>query len=207
MVVLSKLWFPLLGRDTDQDNSYKWKHLIGDGLQFRALVHYHYGGKHGTMQTDMVLEKELYTSWSAGSKETFSTLGRAWAFSKSAYTVTHFLQQGHTSKEYCPYWLSIQTHESMGAIPIQSSTGTLPWTSWTRRCALLSHFSLVMLPSVSLCKGTLYSFISTWKNSLQSQLLMMAPFCLTSTWQWAFYQPNYIFSCFFVSSFLKTSVT
>ena len=35
------------------------KHLIGAGLQFRGLVHCHHGGKHGSVQAGMVLEKEL----------------------------------------------------------------------------------------------------------------------------------------------------
>ena len=33
--------------------------FIGSGLRFRGLVHYHHGRKHGSMQADMVLEKEL----------------------------------------------------------------------------------------------------------------------------------------------------
>ena len=36
-------------------NSYKENHLTGADLQFRGLVHYH----HGSIQADMVLEKEL----------------------------------------------------------------------------------------------------------------------------------------------------
>ena len=39
--------------------THKGNHLIGTGFQFRDLVHYHHGGKHGSMQADMVLEKEL----------------------------------------------------------------------------------------------------------------------------------------------------
>ena len=40
-------------------NSLK-EHLIGAGLQFRGLVHYLvHGRKHGGMQADMVMEKEL----------------------------------------------------------------------------------------------------------------------------------------------------
>jgi len=47
-------------RDTmTMENCYKGKHLIGAGLLFRGLVHYHHGGKHGVMQADMVLEKVL----------------------------------------------------------------------------------------------------------------------------------------------------
>ena len=43
----------------DHGNPYKRKHFIGAGLQFRGLVHYHHGGKHGSIQADVVLEKEL----------------------------------------------------------------------------------------------------------------------------------------------------
>ena len=32
---------------SDHDNSYKGKHLIGSGLQFKGLVHYCHGRKHG----------------------------------------------------------------------------------------------------------------------------------------------------------------
>jgi hypothetical protein len=45
-------------RHHDHFNSDKRKHLTGVGLQFRDLVHYH-GGNHGSVQVDMVLEKEL----------------------------------------------------------------------------------------------------------------------------------------------------
>ena len=38
-----------------QGNSYKGKHFIGVGLQFRGSVHYHHGG----LQADVVLEKLL----------------------------------------------------------------------------------------------------------------------------------------------------
>ena len=41
----------------DPGNSYKTKHLIGADLHFRGLVYY--GGKHGSVQADMVLEKNL----------------------------------------------------------------------------------------------------------------------------------------------------
>jgi hypothetical protein len=34
------------------------KHFIGAGLQFRGSVPYCHGGKHGSMQAGMVLEKE-----------------------------------------------------------------------------------------------------------------------------------------------------
>jgi hypothetical protein len=35
------------------------KFLIGTFLCFRGLVHYHHGRKHGNMQKDIELEKEL----------------------------------------------------------------------------------------------------------------------------------------------------
>ena len=40
-------------RHHNQGNSYKGQHLIGAGLQ------YHHGGKHGIVQANVVLEKEL----------------------------------------------------------------------------------------------------------------------------------------------------
>jgi hypothetical protein len=40
-------------------NSYKGKHFIEAGLQFRGLVHYHHGRKYGGMQAGVVLEKKL----------------------------------------------------------------------------------------------------------------------------------------------------
>lgn len=38
--------------------THKENDLIGIDLLFRCLVHYH-GGKHGSVKSDMVLEKEL----------------------------------------------------------------------------------------------------------------------------------------------------
>ena len=46
-------------RHHHRSNPYKGKHLIGAGLQFRGLVHYHHDRKHGSVQAGMVLEKEL----------------------------------------------------------------------------------------------------------------------------------------------------
>ena len=48
----------VMKRHYDHSNSYKGKHLIGVGLQFRGLVYYCHGGWHGGKQADMVLEKE-----------------------------------------------------------------------------------------------------------------------------------------------------
>ena len=74
----------------DHSNSYKGKLLIGVAhLQFRSWVHW---GKQGSIQTDMVLEKELrvLTSWLTGNSLSI------YETSKPASAVTHFLQQGHT---------------------------------------------------------------------------------------------------------------
>ena len=44
-------------RSHDHGNSYKGKHVIGASLEFRGLVYYHHGWKHGGAdQADMVLE-------------------------------------------------------------------------------------------------------------------------------------------------------
>jgi hypothetical protein len=43
----------------DHSNSFKEKHLIGADLPFRGLDHYHHGGKHGGLQAEVDLEKEL----------------------------------------------------------------------------------------------------------------------------------------------------
>jgi len=60
------LGFVAVKRHHDHGNCYKGKHLIEAGLRFRGIVHYH-DEKHGSLQTDMVLEKELsFTSCSTG---------------------------------------------------------------------------------------------------------------------------------------------
>ena len=47
-------------RHHDHSNSYKGKYLIEvQACSFRSLVHYHQGSEHGSLQADMVLEKEL----------------------------------------------------------------------------------------------------------------------------------------------------
>ena len=50
----------------DHSNSYKGKHLMGGGLEFRGLVLYHLGGKHSGMQADLILDKELRIPQVAG---------------------------------------------------------------------------------------------------------------------------------------------
>ena len=52
-MVLVRLSITVKGHH-DHGNRYKGKHLTGAGLQFRSLVHYCHGGKHGSM-----LEKKL----------------------------------------------------------------------------------------------------------------------------------------------------
>jgi hypothetical protein len=37
--------------------THKRKHLIGAGSEFTGLVHYYHGGKHGSRQAGMVLER------------------------------------------------------------------------------------------------------------------------------------------------------
>ena len=47
-------------RHHDLGNYYKENiYLIGLAYSFRGSVHYHLGGRHGSMQVDMVLKKEL----------------------------------------------------------------------------------------------------------------------------------------------------
>jgi hypothetical protein len=36
--------------------SYKGKHFIGSGFQFRCSVHYHHGMKHNSTKADIVVE-------------------------------------------------------------------------------------------------------------------------------------------------------
>ena len=45
-------------RHHDHGHSYKGKHLIRAGLQFRVVAYYCHGRKHGSMPADLVLEKE-----------------------------------------------------------------------------------------------------------------------------------------------------
>ena len=48
-----------MSRYRDQGKSYKNNISLGLAYSFRGSVYYHHGGKHGSMQADMVLEKEL----------------------------------------------------------------------------------------------------------------------------------------------------
>ena len=53
-------------RHHDQDNSYKGKQLTGRAYSFRDSVHYHHGGKHGSIYPGGGTDLDP-TSWSAGS--------------------------------------------------------------------------------------------------------------------------------------------
>jgi len=77
-------------------NSYKGKCLIGAGLQFRGFVHYHHGGKHGSVLGLLKPQSHL--------------------------PVTHFLQQVHIYSNKAtppnsatPWWPSIQIYEAYGS--------------------------------------------------------------------------------------------
>ena len=49
------------------------------GLQFRGLAYYYHGGKHSSIEADMVLEKELrvLTSYLMSNRKWSETLGMA----------------------------------------------------------------------------------------------------------------------------------
>jgi hypothetical protein len=59
LLVCLFVFFIAVKRHHDHNNSYKGKHLIGAGLQFRDSVHYHHGGKHGGTQAGRVLKRDL----------------------------------------------------------------------------------------------------------------------------------------------------
>jgi hypothetical protein len=65
---------------------------------FRGLVHYYHGGKHGNIQADMMLEKELrvlhFDPKVAGEGVTWHCLS---LYEISKPTMIHFLQQGHNT--------------------------------------------------------------------------------------------------------------
>jgi hypothetical protein len=64
--------FIAVTRHYDYSSSYEEKHLVGPGLQFRGLVHYHHGRKHGGTQAgrcDAGEGAENSTSGSVGSKK------------------------------------------------------------------------------------------------------------------------------------------
>lgn len=50
-------------RHHDQSSSYKGKHSIGDGLQFKNLLQDHDDRKHDRVQADIVLERAENFIW------------------------------------------------------------------------------------------------------------------------------------------------
>jgi hypothetical protein len=89
----------------DLGNSHKGKHLSEPGLQFRGSVLYHHDWKHGSMQVDTVLEKELRVLHldlqAAGRESDWAWLEYLSPQSPPPTAVLpptrpHLLQQGHT---------------------------------------------------------------------------------------------------------------
>jgi hypothetical protein len=71
--------------------------LEGGWLTVSGLVHYYHNRKHGSLQADMVLEKELrvmHLDLKATRRDYFP--GSQEEGLKAYPTVTHFLQQGNT---------------------------------------------------------------------------------------------------------------
>jgi hypothetical protein len=98
---------------------------------FRGLVHCHHGGKHGSMQVDMVLELRILHLGPKAAKATVNQLGISWTYEtlKLTPTVTHLLQQGdsYSNKAIPPmatsYGPIIQIYGSMGwGLPIKTIT-------------------------------------------------------------------------------------
>ena len=84
----------------DHSNSYKGKHFNWVAcFQFRVQFIIIMVG-HGSVQADMVLENELRVLYFASNRKWSETLGSILSIyetSKPTSTVTHPLQQGHTS--------------------------------------------------------------------------------------------------------------
>lgn len=87
--------------------SYKGQHLIRVAYSFSGSVHFHYCGAHSSLQTDMVLEKELR----AQSPSPSGALPPA---------KPHLLQLGPPPNSTTSYGPSLHTLESMVAIPISN---------------------------------------------------------------------------------------
>lgn len=91
---------------------------------FRYLVHYHYGGKHGSVQADMVLEKELtllYLDPQATKTLCYTWCSLSTEDLKTCLHRTHFLQQGHT--------YSTMAQESLSSIGHLASFSTTQLSS------------------------------------------------------------------------------
>ena len=105
---------------------------MGLAYSFRGSVHYHHGGKHGSLQADMVLEelRVLHLNPKAGDRDCLlQAARRRLEFHIEQSLImgdTHILCQGHiNSNKATPpniaihFGPNIQTHDSMGAKPIQ----------------------------------------------------------------------------------------
>ena len=116
-------------RHHDQENSYKKNIKLRLAYSLIGLVHYHRGKKHSSMQADRVLEKQLRvlhldlraTEGDCDPRSSLSILDiKAYLHSDTLPpTRPHLLQQSHT-----PYGSSIQKHESMGVMYIQTTIET-----------------------------------------------------------------------------------
>ena len=79
----------------DQDNSHKDEYLIGAGLQVQRSSPLASRQKHGSIQADMAQEKLRVLHLDlTGARRKFDSSVLDGALKS---TVTHFLQQGHTS--------------------------------------------------------------------------------------------------------------
>jgi hypothetical protein len=81
-------------RHHDQGHSNKGQQL-GLAYSFRGLVHYYHDGKYGNVQTNLVLQELRVLHLDPQERIGFQAARRS--VSKPTPTVTHFLQQGHTS--------------------------------------------------------------------------------------------------------------
>jgi len=79
---------------------------------FRGSVHYHQGRGHGSVQTDIVLEKELRVLH-LHLKEARSRVSPTWL---AEPTVTHLLQEGQPPNSAISWAVHIQT--TTGSLPI-----------------------------------------------------------------------------------------
>jgi hypothetical protein len=86
-------------RHHDQGNSYKGQHLIGAGLQVQRFSPLSSRRENSSFQAGMALEKELKALClqSKRSQEQTVSMWLGRGSQKPTPTVTHFLQQGHTS--------------------------------------------------------------------------------------------------------------
>lgn len=91
---------------------------------FRGLLHYHLGGKHGGTQADKVLGKDqsLHLYQQAAGREKYWACLEYWK-PQSQQAVTHFLQQDHFySKKAIPYNRTTAPYEPMSVIFTQTTT-------------------------------------------------------------------------------------